>query len=333
MLVQLFLFPGIQPLDLVGPHEVFDGATRWLATHRPDADGYELELVAAAPGPIAGESGLKLVADASFESARTDPHTLLIPGGTGIHDARGDAQVVSWVRSAAEVAERVASVCSGAFLLAEAGLLDGRSVTTHWSRADRLQREYPTLLVDPDPIFIRAGDIWTSAGVTAGIDLALAMVEVDHGAEVAQHVARQLVLFLRRPGGQSQFAASVWSEPAGRVGIQAAQALVHADPSADLSVRVLALEAGMSERHFTRVFADEVGTSPAHYVERLRIEAARRVLERGDDGLEAVARRCGFGSAETLRRAFLRQVGVTPGAYRDRFTLRPTNPSTRERAN
>ncbi len=321
MLVQLLVFPGMQPLDLVGPHEVFDGANRWLEANRPQAERYELELVGPTEGPVAGESGLLLMAGTALDAARPDPHTLMIPGGYGILELRHDVDVVAWCRGAAAAAKRVTSVCTGAFLLAEAGLLDGRRVATHWSRAERLQREYPDLCVEPDPIFIRDGEVWTSAGVTAGIDLALALVEDDHGAQVAQNVARHLVLFLRRPGGQSQFAAPIWTEPAGRVGIRAAQELVHRDPSGDLTVAALAREAGMSERHFTRVFADEVGCPPARYVERLRVEAARHALETGDDGLDAVALRCGFGSGETLRRAFLRQVGVTPGAYRQRFAL------------
>lgn len=328
VLVQILLYPGVQPLDLVGPHEVFDGANRWLQVHRPTAECYELELVGSVCGPVVGESGLALVAQTSIGSARTRPHTLMIPGGGGVYDARHDPALIAWCRAAAASAERVTSVCSGAFLLAEAGLLDGRRVATHWSRVDRLRREYPAVDVDPDPIFVRDGNVWTSAGVTAGIDLALALVECDHGAEVAQNVARHLVLFLRRPGGQSQFAAPVWSDPAGRIGIRAAQELVHRDPAGDLTVRTLADEAGMSERHFTRVFLDEIGCSPARYVERVRVDAARNVLERGDDGLDAVARRCGFGSTETFRRAFVRQTGVAPGAYRERFRL--DEPPTRE---
>lgn len=321
VLVQMLVYPGVQPLDLVGPHEAFDGANRWLAAHRPHADPYEIELVALEAGPVVGESGLALVATVDLESARSDPHTLLIPGGNGIYELRSNPSVVSWARAATAAAERVASVCTGAFLLAELGLLDRRRATTHWHRAERLQREYPSVRVDPDPIFIRDGNIWTSAGVTAGIDCALALVEADHGAEAAQSVARHLVLFLRRPGGQSQFAAPVWSEPAGRVGIRSAQELVHRDPSRELTVRTLARTAGMSERHFIRVFTEEVGCPPARYVERVRIEVARHVLESGDDGLDIVARRCGFGSAETFRRAFQRQVGITPGAYRERFAL------------
>ncbi len=324
VLVQMLLYPGLQPLDLVGPHEVFDGANRWLEANRSNAERYEIELVAPVAGPVVGESGLALMAGVDLGAARTNPHTVLIPGGQGVYELCRDEAVTAWCHRATRSAERVASVCTGAFLLAQVGLLDGRRVTTHWHRAARLQREFPSVDVDPDPIFVRDGNVWTSAGVTAGIDLALALVEDDHGPVIAQSVARHLVMFLRRPGGQTQFAAPVWTDSSGRVGIRAAQDLVHRDPSGDLTVRSLAREAAMSERHFTRVFASEVGCTPARYVERLRVEAARNALEIGDDGLEAIARRCGFGSAETLRRAFLRQLGVSPGAYRARFALGAT---------
>jgi transcriptional regulator GlxA family with amidase domain len=215
---------------------------------------------------------------------------------------------------------RLATVCSGTFLLAATGLIDGRRVTTHWHRAARLADEHPTLQVDADAIYVKDGNVWTSAGVTAGIDLALALVEDDHGAEVAQTVARHLVMFLRRPGGQSQFAAPVWDRPTDKQAVRAAQDLVHADPAADLRVGSLAAATNMSERHFTRVFAAEVGEPPAKYVERVRVEAARRCLEERGSTVAAVAGRCGFGTPETMRRAFLRRVGVSPDDYRRRFT-------------
>jgi transcriptional regulator GlxA family with amidase domain len=219
---------------------------------------------------------------------------------------------------------RVASVCTGTFLLAAAGLLDGLRVTTHWARAEQLAADYPAVIVDADPIFIRSGNVWTSAGVTAGIDLALAMVEEDHGATIAQTVARWLVMFLRRPGGQSQFAAPVWSPSAPLGPIRLAQDHVQADPSADLSVPKLAQVASMSERHFLRVFAREVGCTPADYVERVRLDTARRLLEQRGDGVETIARSAGFGTAETMRRVFIRRLGVSPTDYRRRFTTATT---------
>jgi transcriptional regulator GlxA family with amidase domain len=212
-------------------------------------------------------------------------------------------------------------VCSGAFLLAAAGVVRDQPVATHWFRAAELAATYPDLDVQVDPIYLRQGRIWTSAGVTAGMDLALAMVEEDHGAEVAQVIARHLVMFVRRPGGQSQFASPVWSPPAPRPSVRHAQDLVHADPAADLRVPVLAARVGMSPRHFSREFTRLVGTPPGDYVERVRIEAARRLLESEPVTVAVAATRAGFGSAETLRRAFLRRVGVPPDHYRRRFAL------------
>lgn len=212
------------------------------------------------------------------------------------------------------------TVCTGAFLAAQAGLLDGCRVTTHWGSADLLAREFPSVDVDPDPIFIRSGPtMWTAAGVTAGIDLALALVEKDHGTEVAQTVARWLVLHLRRPGGQTQFAAPVWVARAKREPIRAVQEAVESEPGGAHSITDLARLAAMSPRHFTRVFTDEVGEAPGAYVERVRTEAARRELEQTDDTVTTIATRCGFGTAETMRRNFIRRVGVSPDQYRKAF--------------
>lgn len=319
-LVAIVCFAGMQPLDVVGPHEVFAGATRLLAADasRGRPAGYDVRLVAAAPGAVVGESGLALVVDDPL------PHpgavdTLIVPGGDGVLAARVDTALVDFVRATAGSARRVASVCSGTFVLAEAGLLDGRTVTTHWRRAKQLATDYPAVAVDADPIYVHDGRIWTSAGVTAGIDLALAMVEEDHGPTLAQTIARHLVMFLRRPGGQSQFATPVWSPATGLDTIRAAQDAVHADPGADHRVAVLAGRVGMSARHFTRRFHEEVGEPPARYVEHVRVECARALLERDEAGVRVVAERCGFGTAETMRRAFLRRVGVAPDDYRKRF--------------
>jgi transcriptional regulator GlxA family with amidase domain len=213
-------------------------------------------------------------------------------------------------------------VCSGAFVLAEAGLLDGRRATTHWSVCDALARRYPAVTVDPDPIFVRDGNVITSAGVTAGMDLALALVEDDLGRDVALAVARRLVLFLRRPGSQSQFSAQLAGQIAERDPLRDAQRLIAERPDADLSVAALARHVGMSERNFARCFRDEVGLTPARYVEQARVETARRLLEETDDGVEAVARRAGFGTAETMRRTFLRVVRTSPNDYRQRFRRR-----------
>ncbi|HEY4333207.1 MAG TPA: helix-turn-helix domain-containing protein [Ilumatobacteraceae bacterium] len=317
-------YPGVQPLDVAGPHEVFAGANEVLDHQASAASRYVLQVCAATPGTVVGESGLGLVAPHPIP--RAGPiDTVLIPGGNGVYAACTDTAYVRAISRAGQRARRVATVCSGTFLGAAAHLLDGHRVTTHWARAARLAAEHPQLDVDPDPIYINDGNVWTSAGVTAGIDLALALVEDDHGAEVAQIVARHLVMFLRRPGGQSQFAAPVWSRPAETHAVRAAQDLVVANPAADLRVGALAAAIHMSERHFTRVFTAEVGEPPAKYVERIRVEAARRRLEDRGATVAAVASQCGFGTAETMRRSFLRRVGVAPDDYRRRFTTSPVH--------
>lgn len=318
-------YPGVQPLDVVGPHEVFAGANQVLDLEASTAPRYELLLSALEPGPVTTESGMSLFAPISLSSIVDHTHmgpidTVLIPGGSGVYAACQQLRVVEMVRHIAGMAERFTMVCTGTFLGAAAGLLDGRRVTTHWARAERLATEYPALDVDPDSIYINDGNVWTSAGVTAGIDLALALVEADHGTDVAQTVARHLVMFLRRPGGQSQFAAPVWTKPAEQHAVRAAQDLVIANPAADLRVGSLAAAINMSERHFTRLFAAEVGEPPAKFVERIRVEAARRCLEQDRTSVAAVARQCGFGTAETMRRSFLRRVGVAPDDYRRRFS-------------
>ena len=228
---------------------------------------------------------------------------------------------MSWIAAVAPRCRRVATVCTGVFLAAEAGLLEGRRVTTHWARADQLATEFPSLEVDPDPIYVRDGKYWTSAGVTAGIDLALALVQEDLGVEVAQTVARWMVMFLHRPGGQTQFASPVWVPRAERSTVRVVQSLVEAAPGGDHRVPTLAAAAGMSVRHFTRVFTAEVGETPGRFVERVRLEAARRELETTTDTLDVVAARCGLGTAETLRRVFQRRLSVAPDFYRRRFRV------------
>jgi transcriptional regulator GlxA family with amidase domain len=320
--VVIVAFDGLQPLDAVGPHEVFAGATAVLAAGRRTAGketaGYDISVVSLGGMPITTESGLQIVT-APLPSPRTKIDTLLIPGGDGSQTARYDDALVNWIRGAAKHSRRVATVCSGAFIGAEAGLLDGRTVTTHWATAHKLADEYPNLTVDPDPIYVRDGNVWTSAGVTAGIDLALAMVEADHGADVAQTVARWMVMFLHRPGGQTQFAAPVWVPRATRSVVRSAQDFIDNQPGEDHRLDLLAERASMSSRHFSRLFTEQVGETPARYVERVRVEAARAALESTTSSLDLIARRCGLGTAESLRRAFQRRVGVSPDAYRRRF--------------
>ena len=313
------MYPGLQPLDVVGPHEVLAGANRALSALGRNDPPYRIELVAAEPGPVAGESGLAVHAAAALPDPTQPIDTLLVPGGDSARQAAEDDALVDWIRTAAGSSRRVATVCSGTFLAAAAGLCDGRRITTHWARAGELAEACPTAVVEPDAIYVRDGELWTSAGVTAGVDLALALVEVDVGTQVAQLVARHLVVYLRRPGGQTQFAAPVWSDPPAPGPIQQARDRIHADPGADLSIDALADHVGLSPRHFGRLFRQQVGEPPARYVERVRVEAARQVLETERSGLDEVARRCGFGTTETLRRSFHRRLGIAPDAYRRRF--------------
>lgn len=314
--VVIVVYPGVQGLDITGPYDVFSGANDALG-----AQAYDVMLAAAVTSAVRSASGLAFVADRGLDD-RLTVDTLIVPGGRGVHAARVDPTTLDGVARHAHDARRVASVCTGAFLLASAGVLRAGPVTTHWAHADRLADEFPELVVARDPLWVRNGRCWTSAGVTAGIDLALAMVEEDHGAELAQLIARHLVMFLRRPGGQSQFATAVWSPAAEPGPIRLAQDHIHANPDADLSVDRLATLVALSPRHFQREFVRRVGETPGRYVERVRVEAARRALESSPDApVSVVAGRCGFGSAETLRRSFVRHVGVPPDEYRRRFAI------------
>jgi transcriptional regulator GlxA family with amidase domain len=317
--VVILAFPGLQSLDAVGPFEVFAGATR-AARSAGRSGGYQVSLASTGGRPVRAQSGIGLCTERLPDpGGRID--TLILPGGDQARAARGDGELVSWIKTVAPRCRRVAAVCTGAFLAADAGLLDGRRVTTHWASAERLAAEFPALDVDPDPIYIRDGKFWTSAGVTSGIDLALALVADDLGVEIAQTVARWLVMFLHRPGGQTQFASPVWIARAERSTIGAVQTLVETAPGGDHRLPALAAAAAMSVRHFARVFTAEVGETPGRFVERVRLEAARVDLEKTNDTLDVIAGRCGFGTAETLRRVFHRRLGVTPDSYRRRFRV------------
>ena len=269
----ILAFDGLQPLDAVGPHEVFAGAGR-AATALGRQGSYDVTLASPAGGPVRAESGLVL-GTTPLPAAGAAIDTLVLAGGPGAEAAAHDDAVLDFVRRTAPRCRRVATVCSGAFLGAAAGLFDGRRVTTHWARARQLAEDYPALTVDADPIYIRDGKCWSSAGVTAGIDLSLALVQEDFGVDVAQTVARWLVMFLHRPGGQTQFASPVWVPRAERSTVRAVQTLVEAAPGGDHRLPALAAAAAMSVRHFTRVFTAEVGETPSRFVERTRLEAAR----------------------------------------------------------
>ena len=310
--IVFLIFPDFQILDLTGPLEVFSQAERLAGGN------YLLRTLALEPGPVASSSGLSVNAEAARPFTGAD--TVIVVGGRGTYAAAADPRYAAWIRTAASHTRRVASVCSGAFLLAEAGLLDGHRVTTHWSSAADLAERYPAVLVDADPIFIRDGDVATSAGVTSGIDLALALVEEDLGSTVARTIARQLVVFVQRPGNQRQFSVQLTAQRPAREPIRDLLAHIAEHPEADLSVPALAGRVGLSERQFLRVFPAETGHSPAVYVEAVRVEAACRLLETTDEGLERIARVCGFGTLRTLQRSFHRVLAIAPHEYRERFS-------------
>jgi transcriptional regulator GlxA family with amidase domain len=309
--IAFLVFPGFQILDLTGPLAAFEMAGLFA----PDA--YRLVTIAATAGAVASSSGLCIQAEALSRAKRCD--TLIVVGGDGIRDVFRDTMLLRFVQGMARRTRRIASVCSGAYLLAAAGLLDGRAATTHWSRAADFARRFPDVRVEADRIFVRDGDIWTSAGISAGIDLALALVECDLGEDVARAAARQLVVYHRRPGGQSQFSALLdLAQPQSRF-----DALLHRARerlTERLSVEDLADEMAMSPRNFSRAFARETGTSPARAIERLRLEAARAALDNGVVSLAVVASQTGFGDADRMRRAFMRIYGRTPLAFRSHVT-------------
>jgi transcriptional regulator GlxA family with amidase domain len=312
-------YPGIQALDLTGPLEVFSMANRFGAR---GAGEYLTELVSPDGGAIRATSGIEIVVDRAIAACKEPIDTIVVVGGEGVAQAVGDDRLIAWIRSAARRSRRVTSVCSGSFLLAQAGILDGRRATTHWSACVQLARSFPAVTVDPDPIFIRDGNVWTSAGVTAGMDLALALVEDDLGADLAREIARHLVLFVQRSGGQAQFSAQLAAQRPDRQTLAELESWVADHLGDDLSVPVLAARACMSVRNFSRRFAQELGVTPASYVEAVRVDAAKRLLETTRRGLQDIAEVCGFGTVETMHRSFKRTVRVTPSEYRRHFSPR-----------
>ena len=300
-------------LEAVGPFDVFATANRLLGT-----GAYDLQIVARSH-TVVGAGGLRVVADRTIGEPDEPIDTLLVAGPLDIDRTLAAADLIAWVARRAPAIPRYASVCTGAFILAAAHLLDGRRATTHWQFASALAARYPKIEVEPDRLFVRDGPVWTSAGVSAGIDLALALVEQDHGQALALDVARQLVVFLKRPGGQSQFSAHLAAQFAGKSVIQEVQAWVLDNIAAELSIRTLAARAGMSVRNFARVFQAEARVTPARFVEAARVDAARRMLEESRLPVKSVAARCGFGTVGRMRRAFQRQLGLSPQDYRQRF--------------
>lgn len=315
--VVLVAFNEMQLLDIIGPADLLDAATQLLGGR----SGYELVIATGDGNPVRGSGGMRLVADAAI--GELDPRrvdTVIVGGGMQFADAQGDSLLTAGIERLASGVRRTCSVCTGAFLLANAGVLDGKAATTHWAFGSELARRYPRISVQPDRIFVRDGSVVTSAGVTAGMDLALALIEEDHGASLARDVARWTVMFLQRSGGQSQFSQRLAMPTAVSSPVRRAVDAIVANPAGDHRLGELAKHASVSERHLRRIFTEQTSTTPAIFVERVRVEAARDQLETTVAPVETVAATCGFGSAETMRRAFLRVLGVGPADYRSRFS-------------
>jgi transcriptional regulator GlxA family with amidase domain len=311
-------FEGAQSLDIVGPMEVFAVANDHAP---PGARPYDMTLSSVEGGDLTTHAGLTLSGAARLDLLPAELDTIVVAGGSeaGLRRAITETPLIGWLKSRRGSTRRIASICTGAFVLAAAGFLDGRRATTHWNRCALLKSLRPAIDVEPDAIFVAEPPFYTSAGVTAGIDLCLALVEDDHGVETGLAVAKDLVLFLRRPGGQSQFSPALKVQSAATPRLRALLAEIAADPTGDLGAAQLAARAGMSERTFARAFRREVGTTPAKFVEAARVDRAKALLETSDWPLARIAERAGFGSADALRRAFLKCVGASPGAYRERF--------------
>ncbi|MFI9240546.1 GlxA family transcriptional regulator [Streptomyces sp. NPDC053079] len=313
--VLIVVYDGVQLLDVAGPLDVFGRAV----CEGGDGAGYRVRLASLGGRSVATSADAHLGVSADLARVRKPPDTLMVAGGRGYAEAAADRELVRHVRRLSAGARRTGSVCTGAFVLAEAGLLDGRRATTHWAFCSELAAGYPAVTVQPDAIYVRDGTVVTSAGVTAGIDLTLSLLEDDYGPELARAVAKFLVVFMQRPGGQSQFSTWTRGEPPLGGALRELVEAIDAHPADDLSVPALAARLGMSRRHFSRVFSQQVGTSPGAYVERARVAAARALLESTPDSVDTIAGQCGFGTVETMRRAFVREAGVSPAAYRDRF--------------
>ncbi|MFE9497497.1 GlxA family transcriptional regulator [Streptomyces collinus] len=318
--VLIVAFPGIELLDATGPAEVFSVASRVGGADRP---GYLVRIATADGAPVTTSSGVRLMADLAFDDVAGPIDTLLVPGAIELVDGGVepvfDHEVTSWLQRAAPRARRIGSICAGAHLLAAVGLLEGRPATTHWLTADRLAAEHPGVRVEPDPIFIRDGRVWTCAGVTSGMDMALAMVAEDHGQDLALATARMMVMYVKRSGGQSQFSVPLSVQGASDDRIDELRRWIAEHLAEDLSLETLAARTHLSTRHFTRLFHQRTSTTPAAYVEAARLEAARRLLEDSDRSLPEVAAASGLGSVETLHRVFRRRLGTTPAEYRRRF--------------
>jgi transcriptional regulator GlxA family with amidase domain len=319
--IGFLVFPDCEILDVSGPFEAFFFADHWLGRlGRTSEAGFQSVVIAAAPGTVRTMSGMEIVATHSYSEIIDGLDTLVVAGGFGVEQASKDEALLEWMHSIAPRARRVASICSGAFILAAAGLLHQRRITTHWMFSDLLAAEYPSIEVDASRLFIRDGNIYTSGGITAGIDLALALIEEDVGQDIMLAVARTMVVFPRRPGGQSQFSAyTCLSERTNRQDISQLRIWMMANPAADLSVQALADRMAMSPRNFSRLFHSEMGEPPAQFAEKVRAEAARCMLEQTVVPIETIAKEAGFGDPERMRRTFQRLYDISPADYRARF--------------
>ncbi|NML32953.1 GlxA family transcriptional regulator [Paraburkholderia antibiotica] len=319
--IDIVIYPGFKMLEAIGPLSVFNAANLHLE-RRGQSGRYDVKIASVSRGEIGSDIGVSLPATKALDLLSV-PHTAIIVGAPRIEQALEDTpQIAAWVKLAAQRMTRTAALCSGTFFLAEAGLLDGKRATTHWAVANSLQERYPSVHVDVDCIFVGEGCLWTSAGVTAGIDLALAFVEEDFGLDIALDVARDLVVYLKRPGGQSQFSLQLASQATSHAGIRGLQNWLLANIDKPIDAAEMAARLSMSVRNFNRIFRRETGTTPSDFLERGRVEAARRMLEEGNLPSKTIAAKAGLGGYEAMRNAFRRVLGVTPNAYRERFGRR-----------
>lgn len=320
--IAMLVYPDCEIVDVTGPMDVFcfaNIALRMAGRIAATESVYSLSLIAEQTGPVKTSSGLQIVADMAYENVTDSIDTLMVSGATHIVQGLRDEKSKQWLVQMMPKVRRMVSICTGAFLLAESGLLNGRRATTHWHYCDQLASQYRDTHIEPDKIFVRDGNIYTSGGVTAGIDLALSLVEEDWGWEVASQVARGMLIFMRRPGGQSQFSSYVFNEAKTRKDFRELQAWIVSHPEVDLNVDILADRMAMSPRNFSRLFCQEIGMTPAKFVERVRLEAARNMMLRTDLPMESVASKCGFNTSEQMRRTFQRFLKITPQEYRSNF--------------
>jgi transcriptional regulator GlxA family with amidase domain len=317
MKVAVFAVPGVQMLDLAGPMDVFAEANRLLG----NADAYQVEIVGLTLDTVVADNGTRFLPDVSLRTAKGPYDTLLVAGSPTISKYETNCELLDWITMQSRSARRLGSICTAAFVLAHAGLLNGRKATTHWGSAERLRRMFPKVEVEPNRIYIKDGAIYTSAGVSAAMDLTLALIEEDHGRSIALRIAKELILFLKRPGGQSQFSMHLAAQVSDAGPLQGINEWILANLTKDLSVETLSNHLGISTRSFARLFKRETRVTPRDYVEAARVEAARRILEDSETPIKIVASLCGFADQAGLRRAFLRRINITPAEYRQ--NLRP----------